>query len=87
MRRSSTSIPANIAEGCGHDSKEQLNRFLSIAAGSAAELDCQIMLSYDLGFTTNLSYQILQSQITEVRKILFSFKRTLITKSGLEPKS
>lgn len=45
MRRSSASIPTNIAEGCGRNSDAEMNRFLIIAQGSAAELEYQIILS------------------------------------------
>jgi four helix bundle protein len=36
MRRSSSSIPTNIAEGCGRDSQAELSRFLQMAMGSSA---------------------------------------------------
>jgi four helix bundle protein len=35
IRRASSSIPANIAEGCGRYSKEDVARFFQIALGSA----------------------------------------------------
>lgn len=49
MRRSASSIPTNIAEGCGRHSTE-LKRFLIIAAGSTSELQYQFILSKDLGY-------------------------------------
>jgi four helix bundle protein len=39
MRRSVVSIPSNIAEGHGRNSKKELIRFLDIAKGSIYELD------------------------------------------------
>jgi four helix bundle protein len=39
VRRASSSIPANIAEGCGRDGDAELARFFQIAMGSASELE------------------------------------------------
>ena len=48
IRRSSVSVAANIAEGCGRNTDGELARFLRIALGSLTELDCHFMLSRDL---------------------------------------
>ena len=50
MKRSSSSIPTNIAEGCGRNSDKDFCRFLYFSFGSANELEYQIMLSIDLKF-------------------------------------
>ena len=50
MKRSSSSIPTNIAEGCGRSSDKDFCRFLYISYGSANELEYQILLSVDLSF-------------------------------------
>jgi four helix bundle protein len=39
MRRSVASIPANIAEACGRTGDGEFHRFLSVAMGSAVELE------------------------------------------------
>jgi four helix bundle protein len=48
IRRSSTSIPTNIAEGCGRNGDAELARFMSIGMGSASELEYQLLLAHDL---------------------------------------
>src|SRR2546426_12382444 len=47
IRRSASSIPSNIAEGCGRDGDAELARFCLIARGSASELEDQILLAHD----------------------------------------
>src|SRR5207247_11379179 len=48
IRRACSSIPANLAEGCGKDGDAELARYGSIARGSASELDCQLLLAPDV---------------------------------------
>ncbi|HKD78686.1 MAG TPA: four helix bundle protein [Candidatus Angelobacter sp.] len=52
IRRCSSSIPANIAEGCGRLGNSELHRFLQIACGSANELEYHLLLAKDLGYLT-----------------------------------
>jgi len=48
MRRSSCSIPANLAEGCGRNGDPEFAHFCSIAMGSASELEYHLLLAKDL---------------------------------------
>jgi len=56
IRRSSVSVPANIAEGCGRDGDAELARFLQIAMGSASELDYHLQLARDLNLLNSSDY-------------------------------
>jgi four helix bundle protein len=49
IRRCSSSIPANIAEGCGRMGNTEFHRFLQIACGSANELEYHLVLARDYG--------------------------------------
>ena len=50
MKRSAISIPSNIAEGFKRNHNKEQKQFLSIALGSAAELETQLIISTELGF-------------------------------------
>ena len=73
MRRSSSSIPTNIAEGCGRNSNSELNRFFVIAAGSTSELQYQSLLSKDLGYMMESVFKELYDEIIQIRKMIYSY--------------
>ncbi|MEQ8674826.1 MAG: four helix bundle protein [Aggregatilineales bacterium] len=77
IRRSSSSIPTNIAEGCGRGSNADLRRFLQIAMGSAFELEYQILLAYDLEYLDKMLFDKLSEQTIEVKKMLTGFIKSL----------
>lgn len=72
MRRSSSSISSNIAEGCGRNTQPQFARFLNIAFGSASELEYQLILSKDLKFIDSADFDNLLDNVTEVKRMLSS---------------
>ena len=77
MRRSSSSIPTNICEGCGRGSDTELSRFSIISMGSASELEYQILLSRDLNYITENVFEELSSKTIEVKKMLTSLIKKL----------
>jgi four helix bundle protein len=81
IRRACTSIPANIAEGCGRDGDAEFARFLRIAMGSASELDYHLLLARDLGFLNEMVYEQLENELREVRRMLNVFIQKLKAKS------
>lgn len=81
LRRAAVSIPTNIAEGCGRDSQRELARFMSIAAGSASEVEYQLLLACDLHYIQDETYRELHQQINELKKMLNSFIKKLTAKS------
>jgi len=72
MKRSASSIPTNIAEGCGRNSNSDLAYFLNIALGSSNEIDYQVLLVKDLGYISQESYETLESQIGEIKAMLIN---------------
>ena len=72
MRRSSVSIPSNIAEGYGRNSTLDYCRFLQIALGSVYELETQVELARRLDYVDNDTANKLATQLTEVGRMLNS---------------
>ena len=77
IRRACSSIPANIAEGCGRIGDAELVRFLAIAMGSASELEYHLLLSRDLNFLADADYDRLAADTVAVKQMLASLIRKL----------
>lgn len=77
IQRAAVSIPANIAEGCGKDSDAELKRYFSIAMGSSSELEYLLLLARDLGYLQANTYQSIQTDLIETRKMLNAFIQKL----------
>jgi len=77
IRRASSSIPANITEGCGRSGDAELARFLKIAMGSASELEYHLLLAYDLKLINDQYFYSLSDNATEVKRMLASFLKKL----------
>ena len=76
LRRSASSIPANIAEGSGKNSQLEFAHFLNIALGSANEAEYYLILSKDLTYLNNEDFETLLKTINEIKAMLIA----LITK-------
>jgi four helix bundle protein len=72
MRRSSSSIPANIAEGCGRESDAEFKRFLTISQGSASELEYFTILAKDLNYMNNDDFSLINDKVNKVRRSINS---------------
>ena len=70
MRRSSVSVPSNIAEGHGRLTDRGLRVFLAQARGSLFELETQLLLSCELGFSDKTESDRLVTDCNEVARIL-----------------
>ena len=77
IRRASSSIPTNISEGCGRDSDSEFNRFLTIALGSASEVEYLIILSKDLNYIDDNSFSTLNDEINIIKRKVYSLKQKL----------
>ena len=77
IRRAASSVPANIAEGCGRNTQVELARFIHIAGGSASELEYHLILAHDLGYLDSKSHTELDISINEIKRMLHGFEKTV----------
>src|SRR3981081_2554360 len=77
LRRASSSIRANIAEGCGRRSDAEMKRFLQIARGSASEVEYHLLLAKDFHFLASDEFNDLEGKVLEVQRMLASLVQRL----------
>lgn len=85
MRKSAASAPTNIAEGCGRNTDPDLARFLTIAMGSASELEYQLLLSKDLKYIHQHEYQTILTKLIAAKKMLNSFLKKVRARIPSKP--
>lgn len=77
MRRSAISIPSNISEGHIRQHKSEFIQFLSIALGSLAELETQILIAKELGYISSERTEYLIDQMNSMGKMIRGLMKKL----------
>ncbi len=77
IKRCAVSIPSNIAEGSGRNSKKEFVQFLGIANGSSFELITQLMLLKRLNIIQEEKIQQLIDDLVEICNMNFALQRRL----------
>ncbi|MCC9071362.1 four helix bundle protein [Flavobacterium sp. F-65] len=77
IRRSSISIPSNIAEGLGRESNKEFLRFLNISIGSLFEMQTQLEIAKNIAYLNENEFNILYEDSREVERMLVSFIKKL----------
>ncbi len=81
IRRCAISIPSNIAEGFGRNSKNEFVRFLQIAMGSLFEIQTQLEISTNLEYLKKIEFKEIYSQSREIERMVSSLIKTIRMKS------
>jgi four helix bundle protein len=77
LRRAAVSIPSNIAEGYGRNTRGDYKQFLGIARGSTLEVQTQLLIALELGFFDVQAHGEVEDLLNEVSKMLYSLMRKL----------
>ena len=77
IRRAASSIPTNIAEGCGRASNKDYAHFLQIAIGSASEVEYELLLAHDLEYINDEAFNKLTSETIAIRKMIIKYQSEL----------
>lgn len=77
LRRAVISIPSNIAEGEGRESKKEFFQFLSIAYGSLREVETQILIAERIKYIDESVCNALIEKCSEIGKLINGLKKSL----------
>ena len=77
LRRAAVSVVSNIAEGSGRLGDPEQVRFLRIARGSVCEVECQLLLSRDLGYVQADSWRLIDKDCQALSSMLNGLVRSL----------
>ncbi len=77
IRRSAVSVPSNIAEGYGRNSRNDYARFLQIANGSLYEIQTQLEISLNLSYLSESRFNEIYEQSREIERMLSSLIRKI----------
>lgn len=77
IRRSAISIPSNIAEGAGRNSKKEFSHFLSISLGSLTELETQLIIAINLRFLSIDDHKNIEESLVKIRKMIIGLKKSI----------
>lgn len=77
IRRSAISIPSNIAEGFGRESKQDFLRYLNISIGSLFEFQTQLEIAKNINYLNENEFNNIFEDSREIERMLVSFIKKL----------
>ena len=82
IQRSAISVPSNIAEGYNRKSTKEYIQFLSIALGSLAEMETQLLIARQQSFVAAGAANELLAEMDEIGKMLRAMIKKLDEKQA-----
>jgi four helix bundle protein len=77
IRRAAVSVTSNIAEGFSRRSKAEKVQFYYIAQGSVTEIQNQLLLARDVGYTSVDDCKRIADQTVVVQKLLYGLIKSI----------
>lgn len=77
LRRASSSIMSNIAEGAARRTNPDFHKFLNISYASAAEVESFLILSKELNYIQENDFSLIQDKLDKVKAMIFNLKQKL----------
>jgi four helix bundle protein len=77
MRKAAVSVPSNIAEGQGRQTRKDFRNFLAISLGSLRELETQILIAQGLNYFTRSTTQDLFNLSDQVGRLIRGLAKSL----------
>ena len=74
IRRAAVSVPSNLAEGHGRNSRREFRQFIGQARGSLVELETQLEIARNLGYLPEAVASELLSRASEIARMLNGLK-------------
>ena len=83
IRRAAVSVPSNIAEGAGRQTRKEFANYLHMTQGSLSELDTQLELARRLGYLGHDNWMIFDQQVERIDKMLSGLIRHQKANAGM----
>jgi four helix bundle protein len=77
LRRASVSVASNLAEGHARTTRGEYRHFLSIARGSAIEVEVQLFLAEQIGYVESPRLITARDHCDAVSRMITNLKRAL----------
>jgi four helix bundle protein len=82
LRRSAVSVPSNIAEGQGRNSKGEFLQFLGTARGSLHEVETQLLIAQKLDYGDAAAREAAFAKCDKVARLIHGLMASLRTKAA-----